>query len=123
MSLTCAQRAAVSSGTNSVFGSRTNTRTITVGTGGAFGYVPSASGVLGSTPANTVVNVVEIFQGFFQSFGAMMALMAVLAWWAVMRGVSRRHQGGCLVQFVFGVMLINVLPLATFLTALFSANS
>lgn len=96
---------------------------ITVGTGGAFGYVPSASGVLGSTPANTVVNVVEIFQGFFQSFGAMMALMAVLAWWAVMRGVSRRHQGGCLVQFAFGVMLINVLPLASFLAALFSANS
>ena len=51
------------------------------------------------------------------------ALMAVLAWWAVMRGVNRRHQGGCLVQFVFGVMLINVLPLATFLAALFSANS
>ena len=51
---------------------------ITVGTGGAFGYVPSASGVLGSTPANTVVNVVEIFQGFFQSFGAMMALLVLL---------------------------------------------
>ncbi|CAM3952723.1 Hypothetical protein RMHFA_05086 (plasmid) [Roseomonas mucosa] len=99
---------------------RSGGSSIIVGTGGAFGYVPSASGALGATPAETVVNVVTIFQGFFQAFGAMMALMAVFAWWAVMRGISRRPQGGCLVQFVFGVMLINVLPLATFLAALFA---
>ena len=58
---------------------RSGGSSIIVGTGGAFGYVPSASGALGATPAETVVNVVTIFQGFFQAFGAMMALMAVFA--------------------------------------------
>lgn len=98
---------------------------VTVGTGGSFGYVPSVStsSVLGSTPAETVVNVVEVFQQFFQAFGAMMALMAIYASWSVVRGASRRGQSGCLVQFVFGVLLINVLTVAQYLTKLFQANT
>ena len=98
---------------------------VTVGTGGAFGYVPSvgAGGVLGATPAETIVNVVQVFQGFFQAFGAMMALLAVFTWWSVVRGASRRGQGGCLVQFAFGVALINVLPLSRLLATLFRANT
>lgn len=99
--------------------------TVTVGVGGAFGYVPPATtgGVLGATPVATVINVIEIFQHFFQAFGAMMAFFAVLTWWAVMRGTSRRGSSSCLVQFVFGVMLINVLQLSTWLSDIFRANT
>lgn len=98
---------------------------VTVGTGGPFGYAPAtgAGGVLGATPAETIVNVVEIFQAFFQSFGAMMALFAVIAWSAAMRGTSRRSKGSCGIQFAFGVALINVLPLSRFLAEIFRANA
>jgi hypothetical protein len=98
---------------------------VTIGNGGAFGYVPAAGagGVLGSTPAETVINVVQVFQGFFQAFGAMMALLAVFALWSVIRTASRRSMGSCFVQFAFGVALINVLPLSRFLAAIFRANT
>ena len=46
---------------------------------------PSASGVLGSTPGASVVNVVQLFQYFFQAFGAACVFYVVtsytLAFW------------------------------------------
>ncbi|USQ74264.1 hypothetical protein NF552_24110 (plasmid) [Roseomonas mucosa] len=81
---------------------------------------PDASGGLGSTPADTVIKIVQIFQLFFQAFGAMTAFFAVYALWAVMRGTSRRTPGGCLVQFVFSVMLINVLTISQWVVSFFT---
>jgi len=85
------------------------------------GYSPAtpAGGMLGATPGDTILNVVTIFESFFQAFGAMVAFFAILTWWNVMRGVSNRRPGGCFVQFVFGVMLINVLQISTWLVAIF----
>src|SRR5271154_1566327 len=70
------------------------------------GYFPprvsAPASLMGSTPSATLVNVVTLFQGFFQSFGAMCAFFALLAWRAVINGHANRSQMGCVVQFVFG---------------------
>ncbi len=88
---------------------------------GLTGYTaPTATGVLGATPANTVVNVVQLFQGFFQAFGAMACFFAVMAWWAVVKAQSNRSQTGCSVQFAFGIMLINILTISQWLANTFS---
>lgn len=74
---------------------------------------------LGATPGGTVINVVELFQTFFQAFGAMAAFFAVLSWRSVINGRSKRSQGSCGVQFVFGVMLINILSITQWLVGIF----
>ena len=81
---------------------------------------PTTTGVLGLGPGATVVNVVIFFQGFFQAFGAAACFVAVLAWWAIVKGRSNRSPGGCGVQFVFGIMLINILTISTWLVAVFA---
>jgi len=89
---------------------------LTVSIAGLTSYTPpSAGNVLGNTPGDAIVNVVQLFQAFFQSFGALACFFAVLAWWSVIHGRSNRSQGGCLVQFVFGVMLINILTIVQWL--------
>jgi hypothetical protein len=81
--------------------------------------VPDASSLMGSTPSATLVNVVTLFQAFFQSFGAMCAFFALLSWRAVINGHSNRSQMGCVVQFVFGIMLINILAITNALIGMF----
>lgn len=76
---------------------RTGGSDITVQVAAMTSYVPPAAGsgsVLGATPTDTVVNVVTLFEQFFQAFGAMACLMAVLAWRATVVGQSRRSRGG-----------------------------
>lgn len=79
------------------------------------------SGILGNTPGDTVINVVQLFQAFFQAFGAMACFFAILAWWSIMRGRSNRSQTGCGIQFAFGVMLINILTISQWLVTIFQA--
>jgi hypothetical protein len=95
--------------------------TVVVSTG-ALGYVapPAGASVLGADPSATVVNVVSLFQAFFQAFGAMTCLFAALAWRATVVGRSDRSQGSALVQFVFGTMLINVVTIAKWIVGLFA---
>jgi hypothetical protein len=83
--------------------------------------IPSATGssLMAASPGATLVNVVTLFQAFFQSFGAMCAFFALIAWRAVVNGRANRSHGGCVVQFVFGVMLINILPITQALIAMF----
>jgi len=93
-----------------------------VSVGALTSYAPPQSGnVLGNTPGDAIVNVVQLFQGFFQSFGALACFFAALAWWSVVNGRSNRTQGGCLVQFVFGVMLINILTIVQWMVQEFTA--
>ena len=75
--------------------------------------------LLGGTPSATLVNVVTLFQAFFQSFGAMVVFFALLSWRSVVNGQANRSQMGCGVQFVFGIMLINVLAITNALIAMF----
>lgn len=96
---------------------------IEVAVGALTAYAPPGNpgNFLGETPGNTVINVVELFQGFFQAFGAMAAFFSVLSWRSVINGRSKRSQGGCGVQFVFGVMLINILTITQWLVGIFQA--
>ena len=95
---------------------------ITVGVSGLSSYSTptSTSSILGTTPADSVVAIVQTFQLFFQAFGAMMAFAAMYALWSTMRGTSRRTPGACFVQFVFAVMLINVVTVSQWLVGFFA---
>jgi len=86
-------------------------------------YTPPQIGgnLAGNTPGDTVVNVVNLFLGFFQPFGAFACLWAVLAWWSTVNGRSNRSQMSCLVQFIFGVMLMNISTITNFLVQEFTA--
>lgn len=81
--------------------------------------VGSAASLMGDSPSATLVNVVTLFLGFFQSFGAMCAFFAVLSWRSVINGHANRTHVGCVVQFVFGIMLINILAITNALIAMF----
>ncbi len=83
--------------------------------------VTDTSALMGSSPSATLVNVVTLFQSFFQSFGAMCAFFALLSWRSVINGQANRSQAGCVVQFVFGIMLINILAITNALVAMFVA--
>jgi len=83
--------------------------------------VPDASTLMGSSPSATLVNVVTLFQAFFQSFGAMVVFFALVSWRSVVNGQANRSQMGCVVQFVFGIMLINILAITNALVAMFVA--
>ncbi len=83
---------------------------------------PDAAQLLGATPDATVINVVTLFQYFFQAFGA-----ACVAWAIVrFRGIVNAHIQGsptsCLVQFVFGVCCINIVTIATGVERLFQTG-
>jgi hypothetical protein len=85
-------------------------------------YTPPTAPVgLGATPGDTMVNVVTLFQLFFQSFGAMACFVAMVRWRSVINGQSNSSQTACLVQFAFGIMLINVLTIAQWLQTIFQA--
>ena len=47
--------------------------------------------------------------------------LALLSWRAVINGHANRSQIGCVVQFVFGIMLINILAITNALIAMFVA--
>ncbi|MGO9235688.1 MAG: hypothetical protein ACLP4V_17085 [Methylocella sp.] len=98
---------------------------VQVSIGALTSYTPpnAANFTQGNTPGDTVVNVVTLFQGFFQSFGALACFFAIVAWRSVVNGQSNRSQGGCLVQFVFGVMLINILTVTQWLVSMFQVTA
>jgi hypothetical protein len=79
------------------------------------------SALMGATPSATLVNIVTLFQAFFQSFGALIVFFALLSWRSVVNGQANRSQMGCVVQFVFGIMLINILAITNALIAMFVA--
>lgn len=89
-------------------------------------YAPTtpgnASSILGASPSATVVNVVQLFQYFFEAFGAACVFWAIITWRSVINGHTRGTQISCLVQFVFGVMCINIVTIANGVVALFNTG-
>ncbi|MBB4200225.1 hypothetical protein CCR94_02355 [Rhodoblastus sphagnicola] len=83
---------------------------------------PTASNVMGNSPGDAIVNVVTLFSAFFQSFGAMACLWAFIAWRGIINGQTNRTLSGCIVQFTFGVMLINIIQVTTWLTQIFQTT-
>jgi tetrahydromethanopterin S-methyltransferase subunit E len=82
--------------------------------------VPTGAALMGASPSATLVNVVTLFQAFFQSFGALVVFFALVSWRSVVNGQTNRSQMGCVVQFVFGIMLINILAITNALIGMFA---
>lgn len=86
-------------------------------------YTATASAtmtVLGANPGATIVNVVGLFQLFFQAFGALACLFAVFAFHASVTQRTNRSRLACGVQFVFGILLINVMTVSQWIVATFT---
>lgn len=88
-------------------------------------YAPTAAptasaGLLGATPTASVLNVVLLFQYFFQPFGAACVFFAVLRWRAIVNGRVQGSPLACGVQFVFGVLCINVSTVAAGIVSFFA---
>jgi hypothetical protein len=82
----------------------------------------NANNVLGATPQNTVINVVTLFQYFFEAFGAACVWWAIVRWRAIVNGRNEGSPTACAVQFVFGVMCINILTVANGVVAFFQTG-
>jgi len=83
---------------------------------------PNAANILGATPGNTVVNVVQLFQYFFQAFGAACVFFAILTWRSIVNGRTNGSSLACGIQFTFGVMCINILTIANGVVTLFETG-
>ena len=74
---------------------------------------PNANNILGASPNASVVNVVTLFQYFFQAFGAACVFWAIVRWRGIINGRMQGSPTSCGVQFVFGVCCINIVTIAT----------
>lgn len=83
---------------------------------------PNAGGVLGSSPNATIINVVSLFQYFFEAFGAATVFWAILRWRGIINGRLNGSSTACGVQFVFGVLLINIMTVATGIESFFTTG-
>jgi len=83
---------------------------------------PNASNVLGNAPTTTVVNVTTLFQYFFQAFGAACVFWAIMTWRAIVNGRNNGSLTACGVQFVFGVLCINIVTVANGVVSFFQTG-
>ena len=81
------------------------------------GYTDAATGsvISGTGPEDAILSIVSDFALFFEMFGAWAAFMAVVAWNASATGKTNRSKLSCLIQFVFGVILLNPVKEATWI--------
>jgi hypothetical protein len=74
---------------------------------------PNVTTGLGATPQASVIDVVTLFQYFFEAFGAACVFWALLRWRGMVNGRVNGSPTSCGIQFVFGVMCINIVTIAT----------
>lgn len=79
----------------------------------------TATTLTGATPAATLLNVVTMFQYFFQAFGAACVLWAVIRYRSIVIGHLQGSPLSCGIQFLFGAMLINITTVAAGVVAMF----
>ena len=82
----------------------------------------NAQNILGATPQASVINVVALFQNFFEVFGAACVLWAMLTWRSIVNGRTNGSPTACGVQFLFGVMCMNILTIANGVVGFFQAG-
>ncbi len=83
---------------------------------------PNAGNLLGTTPEATVVNVVTLFQYFFEAFGAASVFWAIIRWRGIIIGRINGSPTSCGIQFVFGVLCINIVTIANGIAAFFQTG-
>ena len=74
---------------------------------------PNVNNGLGATPQASVVDVVTLFQYFFEAFGAACVFWAIMRWRGMVNGRVNGSPTSCAIQFVFGVMCINIVTIST----------
>lgn len=80
-------------------------------------YAPSTldpGTLVGGTPEDMLLNILDAFEYFFKAYGALIVLFGVLGVYHLSKG-NRHHQHTLakpLVQFVFGVAVMNVKSIA-----------
>jgi hypothetical protein len=85
--------------------------------------VPAGAGdLLGDTPEAGVVNVVVLFQYFFQAFGAACVFWAIARWRGIVNDRVTGSPTSCAIQFLFGVCCINIVTIATGVAGFFQAG-
>jgi len=82
----------------------------------------ASSSTFGSTPAASVVNVVTLFQHFFQAFGAACVFWAIITWRAIVNGRSNGSPTACGIQFAFGMLCINIVAVANGIVGFFQTG-
>ena len=73
---------------------------------------PNAGDVLGATPDASVINVVTLFQYFFEAFGAACVAWAIVRFRSIVNAHTQGSPTSCFVQFVFGICCINIVTIA-----------
>ena len=116
-------------GVFATFPSLLTSANVSAGTGLAVtltGYTPTtpplATSLVGANPQATVMNVVTMFQHFFQAFGAACVFWAIMRWRAIVNGRIDGSPTACAVQFIFGVMCINVVSVANAVLTYFESG-
>jgi hypothetical protein len=84
---------------------------------------PSASSLLGDTPNASIINVVTMFQYFFEAFGGACVAWAIVRWRGIINGTIQGSPTSCAIQFVFGILCINVLTIANGIQQFFNTTS
>jgi hypothetical protein len=74
---------------------------------------PNAATLPGATPQASVIDVVTLFQYFFEAFGAACVFWAIMRWRSMVNGRLNGSPTSCVIQFAFGVMCINIVTIAT----------
>ncbi len=80
---------------------------------------PNGSNLLGNSPEQTVLNVVQVFQYFFEAFGAACIFWAILRWRGIVNGHVQGSPTSCGIQFLFGACCMNVMVIATTIVGYF----
>ncbi len=83
---------------------------------------PNGANVMGATPDATVINVVTLFQYFFEAFGAACVFWAILRWRGIVNGSTNGSATACGVQFLFGLLCINIVTVATGVESFFNTG-
>lgn len=80
-------------------------------------YTPTtvnAGTMVGSTPEDTLLNIIGVFDYYFKAYGALVVLFGVLGLYHLTKGNRHHHStlGKPTVQIVFGVAVMNVQSIA-----------
>lgn len=83
---------------------------------------PNANNILGNTPQQGVLNVVQLFQYFFEAFGAACVFWAIIRWRGIVNGHVQGSPTSCGIQFLFGMCCINIVTIANGVVTMFDTG-
>lgn len=89
---------------------------VTASVTGLTSYTPptvDGTTLLGASPEETLLNIIKTFNIFFESYGALVVLLGVMALKAANDGNGRTHPRACAIMMFFGICVMNVQVIAS----------